>query len=166
MKYMLLNRDGRAALLLELADMPDFLAAEYGSLQQEFGVRAGSDGLPSPVEQCWHLADLEREGFAVRIERLRREDRPVLADFDGARIARERDYKRRSIATGIEEFRRARLANIATLGTVLPQEWTRAGTQDGVGLVTLCDIPQMMVEHDRSHRAELAAWRAGVGELG
>ena len=40
-------------------------------------------------------------------------------------------------------------------------QWSRAGTQEGVGRVALCDIPTMMAEHDDSHRAQIAAWRRG-----
>ena len=34
-------------------------------------------------------------------------------------------------------------------------DWGRAGTQDGVGAVTLADIPRMMREHDDGHWAEI-----------
>jgi hypothetical protein len=40
----------------------------------------------------------------------------------------------------------------------LADQWSRGGTQEGVGRIALCDLPSMMAEHDASHRAEIAAW--------
>jgi hypothetical protein len=36
--------------------------------------------------------------------------------------------------------------------------WARPGTQEGVGEMTLCDLPAMMAEHDDAHREEIEAW--------
>jgi hypothetical protein len=33
--------------------------------------------------------------------------------------------------------------------------WPRAGVQEGVGDVTLAEIPARMAEHDASHREEI-----------
>jgi hypothetical protein len=44
------------------------------------------------------------------------------------------------------------------LRTLGERDWSRGGTQEGVGPIMLCDLPQMMEEHDRSHRAEIEAW--------
>jgi hypothetical protein len=123
----------------------------------------GSGGAFSPVEHCWHLADLEREGYSVRIRRLRAEDHPALPDFDGAAIAWERHYRSRSVTEGIAAFRAARLANLGSLRAIAADEWARGGTQDGVGPIMLCDVPAMMAEHDAGHREEIAAWMRATG---
>jgi hypothetical protein len=112
------------------------------------------------VAQCWHLADLEREGYGVRIRRLRAETAPALPDFDGARLARERNYASRSLAAGLAAFRAARRENLAALRALGGEEWTRGGTQEGVGPIMLCDVPAMMAEHDAGHRDEIRAWRS------
>jgi hypothetical protein len=106
------------------------------------------------VEQVWHLADLEREGYGVRIARLREEDRPQLPDFEGDRIARERRYIENDVDAGLTAFARARAANLAALSSV--EDWARPGEQDGVGPLTLADVPRMMREHDRGHFVEIA----------
>src|SRR6266853_1399608 len=85
--------------------MPDFLEASFGTVSPLEAATPGPNGAFSPVEHCWHLADLEREGYAVRIRRLLEEDNPGLPDFDGARIARERSYTSLSLAEGIDAFR-------------------------------------------------------------
>jgi hypothetical protein len=48
--------------------------------------------------------------------------------------------------------------NIAVLKTLEVGDWTRRGQQEGVGAVTLCDIPTMMAEHDAAHRHEIQDW--------
>jgi hypothetical protein len=109
------------------------------------------------VEHAWHMADLEREGFGARLRRLLLEAEPLLPDFDGDRAARERRYTSRGLEAGIEAFASARAANLALLREVPPDAWTRAGTQEGVGRVTLLELPGMMLRHDRQHAEEIAA---------
>lgn len=159
MKYQKLDGRGRKALMAGLRAMPGFLEEHFAALSLEEASAPGPEGGFSPVEQCWHLADLEQEGFAVRIARLRTEAEPLLPDFDGARLARERGYRSRSVAEGIAAFKRARLANLEAFRALKTGEWERAGIQEGVGAVALCDLPAMMAEHDRAHRVEIDAWR-------
>ncbi|HYV19534.1 MAG TPA: DinB family protein [Verrucomicrobiae bacterium] len=157
---MNLRREDRESLLASLREMPAWLGRTFESLSTADAARRSSDGMFAPVEQCWHLADLEREGFAERLRRLRDEDRPVLADWDGERAAIERAYRQRTCADGIAAFAAARRANLALIASIRAEEWERAGTQNGVGPVALCDLPAMMAEHDASHRREIEAWLA------
>jgi len=154
----------REALLRELAEMPAFLAGHLGAVRGAATRLPGSGGAFSPVEHCWHLAELEREGYGSRIERLLTEDEPHLADFDGARLAREREYPTRSLSEGLDAFREARQANLVRLRSLDAAQWSRAGSQEGVGEVRLGDLPRMMVEHDRAHKAEILAWLREVGK--
>ena len=162
MRYLLSSPPARETALRLLADMPGFLAARFLGLPPDAAVRPGPGGSFSPVEQCWHLADLERRGFAVRIRRLLAEENPELPDFDGARAAEEGNYRSRSVAEGIAAFRACREENIAALRAVPEKAWLRGGTQEGVGPVTLCDIPAMMAEHDAGHRGEIEAADEGA----
>src|SRR5262249_21776888 len=155
MRYMKLNREGRQAIIGRLAAMPDFLEVCFSRLSAADAVRPGLDGTPSPVEQCWHLADLEREGFGARIRRLLHESNPTLPDFDGARVARERKYTERRVDEALDRFREARAANLAAFREAEGGDWLLAGIQEGVGQIALCDIPSMMDEHDEIHRREI-----------
>ena len=159
MQYLMLEQTDRDGLLSELLAMADFLEASFGTVSRLEAAEPGVDDAFSPVEHCWHLADLEREGYAVRIRRLRDEVNPWLPDFNGTRIARERNYKSLSLAEGIEAFRAARLRNIAMLRTLDAEDWMRRGEQEGVGAIVLCDIPAMMAEHDTAHRQEIEEWK-------
>jgi len=148
----------RELLLERLAAMPRFLEAAFAGLASAEAARRLADGEFAPVEQAWHLADLEREGYAVRIRRLLEESAPHLPDFDGLRIAAERNYRALDLREGLAAFRVARATNVAALRAVPDSSWTRAGTQEGVGPVSLCDLPALMDEHDASHREEIEAW--------
>jgi hypothetical protein len=151
-----------SALLASLEAMAGELESAAGKMTAEAAHTPPPDGGFSLVEQAWHLADLEREGYGERLRRLLAEDDPDLPDFDGARVAAERNYRARSLDAGIAAFRTARTANLAVLRCVPATAWERAGRQEGVGRVTLRDIPRMMREHDDSHRAEIAALLAGA----
>ena len=159
MKFMLMTPSEREVVLKQLEAMPGFLVERFASLTAREGSVPGPGDTFSPVEQCWHLADLEREGFGVRIRRLLAEDDPRLPDFDGARAAQERGYKGRSLEEGLVSFREARAANVTLLRSLGPDSagWSRQGTQEGVGRVALGDIPDRMAQHDAVHRAEILA---------
>jgi hypothetical protein len=158
MRYLKLRREERETLLRSLREMPAWVGGFAAGLSAADEARRPAAGGFAPVEQCWHLADLEREAFAERLRRLREEDRPVLADFDGERAAVERAYLSRTCAEAVAAFAEARRRNLDLLASIRPEEWERAGTQEGAGDVMLCDLPSMMAEHDAAHRREIEAW--------
>jgi DinB superfamily len=145
------------SILNALAEMPAHVASAAARLDERGARTPPAAGGFSLVEQAWHLADLEREGYGERIRRLLAEMDPLLPDFDGARVAAERDYPSKSLAEGLAAFAAARAENLAVLQALPPPAWDRAGRQEGVGRVTLRDIPRMMREHDLGHREEIAA---------
>ena len=159
MEYMKLDPAGRGELLAALEAMPRYLEMTFAGLDADDAARPGPDGLFSPVEQAWHLADLEREGFGVRIDRLLREESPQLPDFDGTAVALARDYRHLSLADGLASFASARRENLRKLRAVPADAWTRGGTQEGVGAVSLCDMPSFLRQHDLAHRDEIERWR-------
>lgn len=165
MHYMKLDAIGRHGLLAELEAMPAFLEETFAGLSAERIRRQGPEGLFSPVEQVWHLADLEHEGFGARIDRLRWELNPSLPDFDGAAVAAARNYRTLSLADGLRVFKTARIHNLEKLREIPHDAWQRSGTQEGVGRVSLCDIPSMIRQHDAAHEEEIAHWHASVGTV-
>lgn len=84
--------------------MPADIRRLFSAVATEDLARPGTAGLFSPVEQVWHLADLEAEGFCYRIEALRDRVDPVLPDFDGAATAIARNYRSRSLEEGLARF--------------------------------------------------------------
>jgi hypothetical protein len=144
-----------AKVIAELEAFPSFLKDAARGADEETARLPGPAGTFSLVEQAWHLADLEREGYGERIRRLLNEDHPLLPDFDGDRIARERNYRARSLAEGVAAFTAARVENIRFLRSLPPEAWGRRGTQEGVGEIRLEDVPRMMQQHDLAHRREI-----------
>ncbi len=163
MQYTRLSAASRSELMSALARMPQWLREICAGLPADLAATPGPAGAFSPLEQVWHLADLEREGFGLRIRRLQQEHNPQLADFDGTRIARERNYHALSLNEGLRAFATARAENLATLAAVPAADWARAGMQEGVGPVSLCDMPVFLHQHDVSHVAEIHEWRRHVG---
>lgn len=161
MQFMKLEPAAREEWLSVLAGMPEWLTATFGTLDAMQARTPGAEGAFSPVEQVWHLADLEAEGFGLRIRRLREEHEPLLPDFDGTAMAQARDYRSLSLQAGLAAFRLARARNLAALRSVVEEDWNRAGTQEGVGRITLCDLPSFMAQHDAAHRAEIECWMRG-----
>jgi hypothetical protein len=147
--------DGLADVIEELDAFPSFVKDAARGVDEEAARLPGPGGTFSLVEQAWHLADLEREGFGERIRRLSNEDHPFLQDFDGDRIARERDYRARSLAEGVAAFAAARAENVLRLRSLPSEAWGRTGTQEGVGEIRLEDVPRMMQRHDLAHRREI-----------
>ena len=144
-----------SVLLESLESTPKVLGRIARNLSKEEACRRGKGGGFSFVENVWHMADLEREGYAVRIQRIRAEQHPSLPDFEGERVAEERQYQNLSLAEGVALFNRARADNLGALRTVAEAEWKRSASQANVGDVTLRDIPRMMAEHDQSHARDI-----------
>jgi hypothetical protein len=139
--------------LEQLSEMPRLLRQLAGSVED---VRTRpADGSFAFVEHVWHLADLEIEGFGARIEAILVEENPELPDFRGDEVAVARKYLEQEVRPALERFCSARDANRARLANVTDEEWLRTGTQEGVGVVTLRKIVELMLAHDRSHTQEL-----------
>ena len=62
MLYMKLGEAQREDLMESLAATPRFLHESFDGLSLEASRLRGPKGTFSPVEQIWHLADLEQEG--------------------------------------------------------------------------------------------------------
>lgn len=141
--------------LAALAAMPAFLERALAGLPAAHVRTRSQAGDFALVEQIWHLADLEREGYGLRIARILAEDEPELPDFEGDRIARERCYVLRDAREGLALFRAAREHNLAALRRATAGDLARRATQDQVGRITLTDVPRMMARHDDGHRHEI-----------
>jgi hypothetical protein len=151
-----MNRRELETLLLTLESTPAMLARAASGLSDAQVRRSPKNGRFSFIEHVWHLADLEREGYGVRIRRILTEEDPLLSNFDGDRVMRERVYAKRDLDEGLMAFARARHANLERLRGASAEDWKRGGVQEAVGRIDLSDIPRMMTGHDRAHTAELA----------
>ena len=159
-----MNRRDLESLLLTLESTPALLVRAAEKLTEAQVRKEPAGGGFSFIENVWHLADLEREGYGVRIRRILCEEEPYLADFDGDRVAREREYKKLDLAQGLAAFAIARNRNVRKLRSIHNADWNRRGHQDNFGTISLSDVPRMMVEHDRAHSSEVADLLAHIVE--
>jgi hypothetical protein len=141
----------------ELRQMPDMVVQAARTLPGSVVADRPLDGGYAMIEHVWHLADLETDAYEVRIRRMREEDDPALPNFDGEAVAAKRKYRALRLRDGIKKFAEARQRNLATLATLEDADWDRGGIQEGLGRITLRDIPRLMHEHDQAHREEIAA---------
>lgn len=146
-----------ASRLVELAAMPSQLDAAAASVSPMLWKTRPAAGGFSLVEHACHLRDVDSGAFTIRLERLLSEVMPVLEGFDGAKVARERNY----IAQNFEEARAAfagtRAALVKKLQTLTPVERVRTGLFSGVGEITIDDLVVKILEHDGEHRQDLEA---------
>ena len=144
-------------LLDSLAQTPEIIARQIGTLSNEELRWKNSEDEFSAVENVCHLRDLEVEAYALRINRILNEQEPSLPDFDGGRVAVERDYNHQDIQEALEAFALARKQNVNTLRQLAPARLTREGILEGVGRVSLKGLLSMMREHDEGHLQTLVS---------
>jgi len=109
----------------------------------------------SALENICHLRDIEIEGYSERIRRILQEQEPSLQDIDGAQLAIERDYNHDHVDSAFSAFSAARERNLELLQNLGAEELARKGNLEGVGLITLGKLLEMMEEHDQGHIEEL-----------
>jgi hypothetical protein len=148
-------------LLDQLAVSPVRLRALLSSLPESELRSAPPEGGFAPIEDAWHLRDIEAEGHLLRIRRILAEDQPALVSIDGEQLARERGYLDRELGAAIDGFAQHREATVALLGGLLEDAWGRSATFEG-RLVTLRELVMAMAAHDESHLAPLDARHGSV----
>jgi len=62
MQYLMLNSADQDHILSELPAMPEFMEAPFKTISLLEAAAPGPKDAFSPVEHCWHVADLERDG--------------------------------------------------------------------------------------------------------
>jgi hypothetical protein len=142
-------------LVSTLAAAPARIQALVGNFSAEQLRRRPAADEFSFVQSVCHLRDLEVEGYTTRIKRILAEDRPVLADIDGGRLAIERDYNKQNSAEALRIFAQARAENVRALSELGLDELNREGTIEGVGIVKVERLLEMMSEHDAGHLDEI-----------
>jgi hypothetical protein len=143
------------SLLGFLAETPASVRRLVGSLSASEARWKPSAAEFSALEQVCHLSDLEREAYAVRIEKLMHEEQPFMPDFDGGKIAAERDYNGWQMDDALAAFARSREANMRALSKLSLADFARGGVLETVGYITLETLLVKMREHDEGHLREL-----------
>jgi hypothetical protein len=153
-KEIAVNQESTAASIIKLARAPILLRELFERMNIPKIRVKPSPSLFSPLEDAWHLCDIEREGYLVRIRRILTEELPVLENLDGDRMAVERRYNELEFPAAIDGFAAARAESLSLLQGLAAQSWERRGQFENrvIDLKTLID---MMVEHDQGHLSSI-----------
>ena len=146
-----------AHLIDQIAESQRILRNAIESVPKTLMRKRSAAGGFAIVEHAWHLADLEEEGWAVRLRRTLHETDPRLADFRGDAIAEERRYIEREVEPAVGRFAATRTANVALLRSLGPEDWSRPAVQEHVGGVTVASLASAMLSHDVAHANEIVA---------
>ena len=156
MKSQPLSSKEKSRLFAITAAMPLKIEKLISSLSLEELTKRPESGF-SLHEHVWHLADLEIEGFKIRLEKILQEHRPKLINFDGDKVAADRDYHSLPLMQALKQFSQARLTNLWLLSGVQHADWIRSGYFESTGDIRLVDVFRGMAEHDLDHLNEIEA---------
>ena len=145
---------GARELLDRLSVSPVRLRALLAGLTEDALRTAPPVGGFAPIEDAWHLRDLEAEGHLVRLRRILAEEQPSLVSIDGDRLALERGYLARELGRALDEFAQYREESLALLGGLPAQAWSRGAIFEGKP-ITLLELVSAMADHDETHLAAL-----------
>jgi len=122
---------------------------------------AASAHHPAPREWCarqvvGHLIEAERRGFAGRIRQILAADRPALQGWDPDEVAASRNDCARRLPDLAREFQTMRHEGVALVFRLRGDDLTRGGDHPKVGFLTVGDIVNEWVHHDRAHLIQIA----------
>jgi hypothetical protein len=131
-------------------------------------IAAEARGLPEPLarwhpaagewcvkEVLGHLIEAERRGFGGRIRIILASDRPALERWDQAAVAKARKDCDASVEALVSELVGMREDYAATIAALRPEEFERVGRHPVVGDLTVRDVVQEWVHHDRNHLKQM-----------
>ena len=97
-----------------------------------------------------HMADAELV-YSVRIRMVLTDENPMLVGYDEDAWAERLAMCDPNVAASVERFRMLRDANLRLLESLEPAEWDRFGTHVVEGKMTVANIVELLVRHDRTH---------------
>jgi len=97
-----------------------------------------------------HIADNEMV-YGVRIRMVLTDENPMLVGYDEQAWSSRLQMADLSTAGAIERFRVVRDSNIRLLESLEVAEWSRRGKHVDKGELTMGDIVELLVGHDRTH---------------
>jgi hypothetical protein len=104
----------------------------------------------SAAQVAAHLADAEMV-YSVRIRMMLTDDNPTLVGYDQDAWAARLSMCDLDLAGSVNRFRTLRDANLRLYESLEEAEWSRVGTHEEQGLVTIKGTVETLVGHDRSH---------------
>jgi hypothetical protein len=142
------------AALQNLGGMVSFVENTVSNFQEKLDKKVSEKDF-SILEHVCHLRDLENEGYLARMTKMLAETTPHLPDFDGDRIARERDYQTQEAGSALNDFKNYRQQSVNFFRSLSKEQLERTAELEGVGLITLENLLCLMLQHDEAHVKEL-----------
>jgi carbonic anhydrase/acetyltransferase-like protein (isoleucine patch superfamily) len=143
------------AALATLAESADEVAGLLAAAPGRERGRA-APGRWSALEVLAHLRDADRDVFAPRLEGFLERPGAPLADADLEARERVAAYAALEPGTVLAEWRKVRGALLARLAPLGRADWERVGVHPRAGTMTLAEMVREWVDHDLSHRRQLA----------
>ena len=142
------------AAIKRLSGMPGIVGSYLSAFPEKAATKLSPDDF-SITEHICHLRDLEIEGYLARVRRILAENHPLLPDFEGGRIAKERDYNSQDATDALHAFASAREESVRLLRSLEAAQFQKTGNLSGVGAVNIRELVNLMLEHDQEHINEL-----------
>ena len=141
--------------LAALAESPDWVADRLAAGAARVHEHA-APGRWSALEVLAHLRDADRDVYLPRLELMLTHEAPALQAANLLGSDRVGDYAVLEPAAVLEEWRGIRRRLIARLAPLGREDWSRVGVHPVLGSFPLGDMVRSWVEHDLSHRRQLA----------
>ncbi len=144
-------------LVAVLEASPRWVAGQLEAAGEARFATRSAEGRWSAHEAACHLRDGDAHVFGPRLERLERGDGAWFPVVDLPAFARDAAYAVERPAVVLEAWRAYRAALVARLARFGPADWARWGTHERLGPWTLAEMARRWVEHDLSHRRQIAS---------
>ena len=147
----------RLEIMEALKHLPDAVAAETAGLSESVQRYRPAENEWSIKEIAGHLRDAA-EVWHKRVHMICSLTDPVVASWDRIVGARGNTYLEADMGWLIAEMREWRLQTVEELAHTV--DWTRIGTQPGVGRRILKQFAEFMIEHEAEHLASIRGLKA------
>jgi uncharacterized damage-inducible protein DinB len=138
-----------------LAAFPEELKRQLASLTD-----AALRFRPSPdewsiVEIVGHMTEVDAI-WPGRVRQMLSTDNPQLQSVNND-VVRQRDYQNKQLGSLLITLAERRAEFVELLRMLRPAQLTRPGLHPTRGPITVADAPAALADHDRGHRAQIAA---------
>jgi len=139
-----------------LAAGPSWVAERLERWPSGRWTRTPGPGRWCALEVLCHLRDSDRDVLLPRLERMLTERHPMIPDVSMRGWEAERAYRDERPEDVLAAWRETRRTVVARLAPLGPDAWDRVGWHSARGPYPLGDMVRAWVEHDLSHRRQLA----------
>ena len=150
-----MNWDAWGRLLARFAEGPEFVA-ELRRRHAEGWARRPGPAQWAAVMVLAHLRDVDHAVLLPRVRQQLLEEFPVFTAVPVSRWPDERDDATLAPDRVLGEWRAVRAELLRALAPLGPREWNRVGVHPRRGAETLADMLRAFVEHELSHRQQMA----------